>query len=318
MYGSYEIEKGSYDFNIREMLKIIPWKFEIKEGSSVSFNGDPFAANLNITAIFPVLANLGDLSDALSPGHLRTNVNVHCILGISGDLVLPKLRFDLELPDSDEELGRQVKSIVNTEDMMNRQILYLLTMKKFYTLEGNAGQRNTARTNDLAAFASSTLSSQLSNLLGSMSRNVQISTRMKTSDGNFTDSEFALLLSSQILNNRLTINGNLGYRDNPNISAYFVGDFDIEYKLTHSGDIRLKGYNHYNNLWYYTIRGPVPTQGVGILFKKDFNKITDILPFLNRKKSEKPLPVQILQNKEATAPIEEDDFITFKNFKPNH
>jgi len=65
-----------------------------------------------------------------------------------------------------------------------------------------------------------------------------------------------------------------------------VGDLDVEYKLTPSGNIRLKGFNHYNYRNYYSI-APELTQGIGILFRKDFNHLRDLL---GRKKEESETP----------------------------
>ena len=81
-----------------------------------------------------------------------------------------------------------------------------------------------------------------------------------------------MALSSHLLNNRLLLNGNFGYSDNAMNSNSFIGDFDIEYLLTKSGNIRLKAYNRYNDQNYY-IRNALTTQGVGIMFKHDFNRI---------------------------------------------
>jgi hypothetical protein len=88
------------------------------------------------------------------------------------------------------------------------------------------------------------------------------------------------LFSGNLFNNRLVFNGNFGYVDNPyyNTSAAdvpLVGDFDVEYKLTKSGDVRLKGFSRYNYRNYYSLT-PEMTQGIGILFRKDFNRVGDL------------------------------------------
>ena len=79
--------------------------------------------------------------------------------------------------------------------------------------------------------------------------------------------EFETMLSGQLLNNRLLINGNFGYRDNPMANTNFVGDFEAEWLVNRSGDIRLKAYNetkrpllHPDNLnntryWHYLQKG---------------------------------------------------------------
>ncbi len=312
MFGNYVIEKGSYNFS---MQQVIFRDFDIREGSSVSFKGDPYNAELDIDAIYTVTANLGDLDENLIAETPRTNVLVNCVLGITGNMAHPMVSFDIELPASNEELERQIKSIINTDDMMNRQIVYLLVLNKFYTIQ-NYSRGNSAGTNDLASIASATLSSQLSNLLSSISDNIQIGTRIKANDSEFTDTEVALLLSSQLLNNRLILNGNFGYRDNKNIGkdqSKFVGDFDLEYKLTRTGDIRLKAYNHYNEN-YYNLKTAQTTQGLGIMFKKDFNSLRDIF---HPRSVSSPLPdsskLTMIRDTVPVSYVEKDNFIFFRD-----
>ncbi len=60
LYGSYVLEKGSYNFSLQD---IITRDFSIKEGSRVSFHGDPMATNLDISAIYSLSANLLDLDE---------------------------------------------------------------------------------------------------------------------------------------------------------------------------------------------------------------------------------------------------------------
>ena len=84
-----------------------------------------------------------------------------------------------------------------------------------------------------------------------------------------------MLLSSQLLNNRLLLNGNFGYKNNATQKQVFIGEFDLEYKLTRSGDIRLKAYNHANDMYQY-LKQSLTTQGVGIMFKKDFTRFGDL------------------------------------------
>ena len=59
-----------------------------------------------------------------------------------------------------------------------------------------------------------------------------------------------------------------------------MGDFDIEYLLNRRGTWRLKAYNRYNDQNYY-LRSAATTQGVGIMFKRDFDSL-----FRRHKKTE--------------------------------
>ncbi len=271
MYGGVNIVSGSYNFSLQQ---IIHKEFKLREGSMIDFRGDPFNANMNINAIYNLTANLSDLDQGLLTESPRANVPVNCVLKLDGMLRSPAISFDLELPGSNEELERQVKSLVDTEDMMTRQIVYLLVLNKFYTPDYTNGYRS----NDFNAVASSAISSQLSSILNSFTDKVQIGTNIRAGQDGFADNtEVEMLLSSQLLDNRLLINGNFGYK-NSYLTAQknvFVGEFDLEYKLTKSGEIRLKAYNHANDMYQY-LKQSLTTQGVGIMFKKDFTHPSEI------------------------------------------
>ena len=90
------------------------------------------------------------------------------------------------------------------------------------------------------------------------------------------------MLSGRLLNNRLLINGNFGYRDNPMANTNFIGDFDVQWLLTPSGEISLKGYNQTNDRYF--AKTTLTTQGIGIIFKKDFDRWMEI--FRRRKKND--------------------------------
>ncbi|GHT61239.1 DUF490 domain-containing protein [Bacteroidia bacterium] len=275
--GNYTIERGKYNFSLQQ---VIYRNFDIQEGSTVSFRGDPYAAELNIKANYRLSANLGDLDQQLIENQQRSNTIVNCVLQLTGQLQHPAISFDLDLPNSTPELNRQVKSYIRTEDMMNRQIFYLLVLNSFYT-SPEYGGNNTRSRNDMSLLTS-TLSTQLSNILDAFTDKIQlVGTKFHQSNEGYGNStEMELLLSSQLLDNRLIINGNFGYRDNPYIDGvqnniHWIGDFDLEYKLTKKGNIRLKFFNHYNYRNYYNLT-PEMTQGLGILFRKDFNHFPDL------------------------------------------
>ncbi|MDH6534859.1 hypothetical protein M2101_001535 [Parabacteroides sp. PM5-20] len=276
MYGGVNIVEGAYNFSLQQ---IIHKDFKIRDGSTINFQGDPYNAQMNVDAIYSLTANLSDLDEVIAKESDRTNVPVNCILKLDGMLRNPTISFDIELPNSNEELERQVRSFIDTEDVMSLQIVYLLVLNKFYTPEYST---NTYRTNDLNAVASSAISTQLTNLMNTFTDKVQIGTNIRTAqDWTKDDTEVEMLLSSQLLDNRLIFNGNFGYRNSQALEKnVFIGEFDLEYKLTPSGEIRLKAYNHANDMYHY-LRQSLTTQGVGIMFKKDFTYLSD---FFRRKK----------------------------------
>ncbi len=279
IYGAYSVATGSYHFTLQD---IIIKDFAIKEGSTINFDGDPYAVRADLHAYYATTANLSDLDISFRQDRevARTKVPVHALMNVRGDIRQPDISFDLEFPTLTDDTYRKVRSIVSTNDMMNRQIIYLLALNRFYTPD----YMNTTKGSELFSVASSTISSQLSSLLGKLSDNWSISPTVRSDRGDFSDLEMDVTLSSRLLNNRLLFNGNFGYRDNTLNTNQFVGDFDIEYLLNPRGTWRLKAYNRYNDANYY-LRSAATTQGIGIMYQRDFD---NFFSFLRPKKKAAP------------------------------
>lgn len=303
LYGNFLINRGNYNFTFQ---KILERKFTIQDGSNVQFTGDPYSAILDVKALYKLTANLNDLDKDLVRNSGQTNIPVNCILHLTGPLRHPNVNLDLAFPSADPEIERQIKNLLNTEDMINKQVAYLLLMSKFYT-SSSANVDN--KTSDFAAVASATLSTQLSKLVSQIDSRWQVGTNIRTSDSEFSNTEVELILSGQLLDSRLIINGNFGYREDKNMlknQDNFIGDVDIEYLLNNSGSWRIKAYNHYNEKYYYTEKGGIQTQGVGIMYKKDFDRIGELF---GRKYKKNTTPVDTVR------PIASDSLNSFIQIK---
>ena len=271
LFGNYTINQGVYKFSLQEVIRK---DFVIRSGSSITFNGEPLNATLDIHANYTVnSASLNDLIPNASTFVDQTNVKVNCVMDLTGQLTSPNIKLDLELPNERDEVEALVRNYIPTDEQMNMQILYLLGIGKFYPSETFGTGQNSDM---MSSVLSSTLSGQLNNALSQIidNNNWNVGTNFSTGEKGWTDMEFEGMLSGQLLNNRLLINGNFGYRDNPLANTNFVGDFEAEWLVNRSGDIRLKAYNETNDR-YYT-RTNLTTQGIGIIFRKDFDKWNDL------------------------------------------
>lgn len=282
--GDYTLDNGTYNFTFQDIIRK---DFRINPGSTIRFTGDPYAAQLDIEAAYRLTANLSDLDESFldDPELTRTSVPVDALINVTGDMRAPDIAYDFAFPTLKDDVKRKVNSIVSTDDMRARQMLYLLALNRFYTPEYMSATKG----NELFSVASSTLSSQISNLLGSLAENWTIAPNIRSDRGDFSDVEFDLALSSSLLNNRLIFNGNFGYRDKSLNNNSFIGDFDLEYLLNRTGSLRLKAYNRYNDQNFY-FKNALTTQGVGIVFRRDFDSFGSWLKaLLSRKPSSPPL-----------------------------
>ncbi len=277
LYGNYTLASGFYNFTLQNILRK---DFKIKEGSSITWSGSPYTAQIDINAYYSVRASLLDLFDesTLKAENIRSsNVNVNCLLNLTGELTHPNILFDLEFPGSNDDLARNVKSIINTE--MNQEILYLLSVGRFYKPEYMRSNSVAVQSSnaELSSLVSSTLSAQLNNWLSQINSNVSMGFNYyhsNTSEGNPLSTEVEVQLGAEMFNNRLVFNGNVGYRDDVLATSNFIGDFDLEYKLNKSGKLRAKAYSHSNDKYY---EKNTTTQGAGIIYREEFDNFHELL-----------------------------------------
>ena len=271
IYGNVQIEEGKYLFTFQNVLRK---EFHVKEGSSLAWTGDPLGANLNIDAYYQLTADLAEILDeAILSNTSRTSVPVQCLLNLTGLLTQPNIKFNLNLPNSEEELNRALQNTVNTDELMNRQIIALLILGKFIPPE-NLQNSNVFTQNELYSVVSSTLSAQLNNWASQMFDNWGFGVNFRTTgegDTRTNEYEFNFVYTPT---NRISINGNLGYRDDALSASPFIGDFDIEYKLNQSGKLRAKAYTHTND--YREFKKGLTTQGIGIVYSENFNNLKEL------------------------------------------
>lgn len=289
LFGTYLINHGIYELTIQSIIKKV---FQFQNGSSIVFGGDPYDAALNLKAVYTV--NGVPLSDLqIGNSFSGNNVKVDCIMNISGTPEAPRVDFDLDLPTLSSDAEQMVRTIINSEEEMNQQVVYLLGVGRFNMQMNNnsVGQEERPNQTSLAmqSLLSGTISQQINNLLGNLvkNRNWTFGANISTGDEGFNNAEYEGMLSGRLLNNRLIINGQFGYRDNENATTSFIGDFDINYLLFPNGNMSLKVYNQTNDR-YFT-KSSLNTQGIGLLMKKDFNSFIELFG-VKRKRKYKTAP----------------------------
>lgn len=285
MFGTYRVTDGTYGLTIQNVIKK---NFIFKDGGTIVFGGDPYDAQLNLQAQYTV--NGVSLSDLNVGRSFSNTVRVNCLMNISGQPKAPVIDFDLDIPNVNSDEKQMVRSIINGQEEMNQQVVYLLAVGRFYPQgANNAGtdDDNSQSKTSLAmqSLLSGTISGQINSILGQVikSNNWSFGANISTGDEGWNNAEYEGLVSGRLFNNRLLINGQFGYRDNSKTAnPSFIGDFDIRYLLFPNGNLALKIYNQTNDR-YFT-KSSLNTQGLGIILKKDFDGIRDLFGIKKGKK----------------------------------
>ena len=285
MYGNYTIDKGDYLFTLQN---VIGKRFKLEEGGTITWNGDPYEAIVDLNAIYTLKANIKNLLADTYKNDNTSRIPVECKINLSHKLLNPVLKFDILFPTADERTKDELQQFISTQDDINRQMLTLMLIGQFYTPEYIRGrtdsQSNTGAL--VGATTSDMLSSQLSNWLSQISSNFDVGFNYRPGDQVNTN-QMELALSTQIFNDRVTINGNIGNNSslqttNPNTNAV-VGEIEVFIKLIKSGKLQLKVYNRANTDMTYD-QAPYK-QGVGFSYRESFNSITDLFHRRQPKKS---------------------------------
>lgn len=285
MFGNYVVDHGQYKLTIQDIIKK---DFDFQPGGTIAFGGDPYNAPLNLQAKYTV--NGVPLSDLnIGRSFSSNNIRVDCLMDITGTPGAPKVDFSMDLPTVNSDAKQMIYSVINSQEEMNQQVLYLLGIGRFYTQTKNNQTSEDASQQSQTSLAmqsllSGTISQQINNVLSSFvnSSNWNFGANISTGNEGFNNAEYEGILSGRLLNNRLLFNGQFGYRDNANATQSFIGDFDLRYLIFPNGNLSIHVYNQTNDR-YFT-RNSLNTQGVGLIMKKDFFNLRDLLGIKKKSK----------------------------------
>ena len=301
MYGQVEIIRGAYNFTLQGLVNK---EFTVRPGGIISWNGDPLAGEMNVTATYtqrtslaPVLGNGTTSSSAIVP--------VTAVMTLTGPLLLPAIRLGLEFNDTpgrlQGDLANFTASLRNDEQELNRQVFSLLVFKQLSPLGsfGNTislrGQDNTVQ-NSLGQI----LSTQLGLLTSQIDQNLEIDFNIN----GLTAEQLQALqvrLSYSFLNGRLRVTREGGFTSNANVvnsgssgttttgntagQASLLGDLSLEYYLRPDGKFRTK-------LRYETTPRDLetinqPRAGLSLLHTEQFNSFGELFNRKNPKRKER-------------------------------
>jgi len=278
--GSYIVTDGSYRFVLQN---VINEDFNLRPGGTIQWNGDPYNAEINIQTSHMVRTPLQPLFPFdTTHAQYSKSVPVYCDLDLSGKLTSPDIKFDVELPTVDQETRQTVASYLSNPDEMNRQVFSLLIIKSFLPVQQGASSSTAPTPSIIPGVAGySILSSQLTNLLNSISNKVNIGVNYNPATM-YTPQEAQLLLTTELLGGRVLINTDISQIGTTSTGAQtensnnVVGEAAVEYLLTKDGKLRVKAFNKANDNTALNLLNAPYTQGAGVSYKESFNTFGEL------------------------------------------
>jgi hypothetical protein len=285
MYGQYELERGEYLFTLKD---IINKKFELKKGGTVGWYGDPYNAEIDISAVYNVRTSVAELFPEEEQQKYTAKQDVECEMVLSNTLFSPNINFGINLPRSSDQIRSMVGSTISTKEELERQFFSLLLLNRFLPRQSSSlGSVGTG----VGSSTSELLTSQVNQILDKwINSNLGVGINYLTGD-NLSNEEYAVALSTQLFSDKLLLSGNFGVsqnRGNPENSTV-IGDVMVEYIIDSLGIWRVKAFNQSNAYDPTRAYQGDYTQGVGLSYQKSFNHLNElkilnmVSRFFNRK-----------------------------------
>ncbi len=278
MFGDFMVEQGVYNFKYRGLVSK---KFDVKKNGNIVWEGDPMRARLNLEAIYETRANPGIL---LNNTTVNQKVPVEVAIAINGTITNPEPDFNINFPTISSVLKSEIQTKLDDKDTRNTQALYLLASGSFLSPEGGAVGQN-ALYNNLFE----TVSGVFDNIFNDEESKINIGVGYVAADrtpGRETDGNVGVTTSFN-LNDRISVNGNLGVPIGGINDAAVVGDVEILYRVNKDGTLNMRVFNRENDINYIG-EGIGYTQGLGVSYQVDFDTFKELISkvFKNAKVTE--------------------------------
>ncbi len=268
--GRYTVEKADYLFGVQYNL-LDQKNFEITEGGTLTWDGDPYEGTMNIEAVYEQKVELSSLEPE-SIGIESTTTNeaiVYCKIKMDGKIMRPNVNYSIDIPKASDQAKIRLRELTNSEEKMTLQFASFLATNNFYVTERNINYvENTA-----LSTGAGLITRQLNNLLNRAQDEFEVAVKFNPGTGTeLSPQQIEFLLSKNLLNDRLRINGNFGTPIGANTSG-MTGDVDVEYDLRKDRRLKLKVFNRSGTDIDEGSATNINTQGIGLFYRIQFNSI---------------------------------------------
>ena len=294
MFGDYIVNSGVYDFKYGGFVNK---PFIIQKGGTVSWNGNPANANLDVTAVYKAKANPGVLLENFNSNR---NIEVDLVTRIFGGLFNSKQELDIQLTNVEATIASELEFILNDNNVneKTKQFISLLAFGNFINPDklGFDAKANLANT------ASSAISSAFSSILNTPDSKFQLDVDYQQDQNNSdldrlnTDNQVDLSVSTKVGDN-VIINGKVGVPIGTQTQSSVIGEVKVEVLLNTEGTFRGVIFNRQNEI-QYTTEDQGYTQGLGLSYQVNFNTLNGLLTKLGLKKK-KQLNLKELVKKDS-------------------
>ena len=297
IFGDVAIDRGVYNLNYKG---VINKEFIAKPGGTISWNGDPMDAILDIETVIRVQANPKYILESISTSR---DIDVDLVAKFSGELFHSTQEYDILIPDANSEIKAELDFKLNGSNDITTKMNNFGSLLIFGSF---ASEENTMADNSrmmATGISEELLSKVLTNLVNTGDSNVKLGVTYDIGDPRSdvenlqTNDQVGITLATKV-NDRILIDGKLGVPVGSNNQSGLVGEVEIEFLLNEEGTLRANAFNRQNEI-QYTEEEEGYTQGAGITYRFDFDTMDEFLTKIGLKKSRKNMDSIVLNAKDT-------------------
>lgn len=270
MWGDFITYDGIYNF---KNLSVIDKKFNVKQGGTIVWEGDPLGAQMDLEAVYEVPggANPAILLD--NPNFNR-KIPTEVLIRLQGNLLKPDDPiFEIDFPNTSAVVTSEINYRLADPQISQLQAISLLSQGIFINEVSVSVQ---GITNNLYEKASDLLS----NLMGDDKGKLQVGLNYLQGDKSQvldinSEDRLGLTLSTQITD-KILLNGKIGVPVGGIEETLIVGDLQIDFILNEEGSLKAKVFNKENEFRYIGDELGY-TQGVGLSYQVDFESFRELI-----------------------------------------
>lgn len=299
MYGTYQISRGKFEFTAQDFINKI---FEIREGGSIRWTGNPTEATINLNAIYGVRTSIKPLY--IAAGRTQTEgdqrVLAEAVMTLTGSLLRPTINFDINFP-ADASVKDEFQNYLSDKNNVDQQAISLIVRRSFAPGTGT----------DLLA-----LNSTVINATTELFFNQLNSVLTQTLNLNYVDFNIRSLneasASFRLLNGRLILTGGVtdkrgDLKDYSVIGGSSVArDMEASYLLNKEGNLILRASNKLNNRNFLNsinsgTSNATYVSALGLVYRQEFDNLGEFLRKLIGKNRREERQSQEAKRPKATA-----------------
>ena len=253
-------------------LPIIPLKtLEIGDGSEITWSGEVFNPDLNITAFERVTSSVS-LDD-------NNMVPVPFDVGVKVTNTLEKMNLSFIMSSPENTTIQNELNALNPEDMNRYAVTMLIT-------GSYAGNKNITAANALSSFIDAKINDIAGTAMKGVNVNMGINDATNAETGS-TYKNYSFSFSKRFWNDRMTIviGGEVNSGDRPRGSNGFINNASLEWKVNNAGNRFLRVF--YDKNYESILEGEITETGAGYIYKRKLDNLKDLFIFRKKKEEEK-------------------------------